>query len=38
MGVDVNGNPVRYQRGVYDCIQTEWVSLDTNMGGIAEAL
>ena len=35
MGVDVNGDPDRYQRGVYDSIQKEWVHC-TNLGGIAE--
>nr|WP_295679290.1 hypothetical protein [uncultured Lachnoclostridium sp.] len=33
--VDANGDPVRYQRGVYDSIQREWVHC-TNLGGIAE--
>lgn len=27
MGVDANGDPDRYQRGVYDGIQIEWMSL-----------
>ena len=38
MGVDVNGDPDRYQRGVYDGIQREWMSKDINMGGIAEVI
>ena len=38
MGVDVNGDPDRYQRGIYDSIQREWVSIDINLGGIAEVI
>ncbi len=35
--VDANGNLNRYQRGVYDSIQTERMQYSINLGGTAES-
>ena len=36
LGVDADGNLVRYQWGAYDGMQNEWTVITVNLGGIAE--
>lgn len=38
MGVDADGNPVRYQWGAYDGMRNERMIYFINLGGTAEVL